>query len=94
MQHVDLLSQQDGPHVGQGREEARESRVDVRWRERVDGDVVYLDAVGKVADAASRRIGVGDNDDLHVAGEQEGARGRGTPQLTLWSSLARASARL
>lgn len=38
--------------------------MDVRRWERMDGDVVDLDAVGKVADSASRRVGVGDNDDL------------------------------
>lgn len=70
MQYVDLLAQENVANVGKRGEEARERRVNVSWREGMDGNVVDFNAVGKVANTASRWIGVGDDDDLQATRQE------------------------
>ena len=79
VEHIDLLPDEYVAHVRQRSEEPWERRVDVRRRERVDRDVVDLDAVRKIADSTPWRVRVRDDDHLYAlcsAAERRGSTTR------------------
>ena len=64
MDYVDRFANVDLAEVRESGEEVWESRVDVSWGKRLDGNVIDFDTVWKPPDSTSRWIRVSDYHDL------------------------------